>query len=410
MLATECRISTVLTNSPGLQLSLCVVSYAVHCIFHTFTMDHFTCNVCTFTHSRPLLCHCVRSRPAYSTGNDVVKTFNKCSTCFRAFSVVYGQWLYSLLFPFRTITTLTSPCRRPRNGSTLSPCHRPHPPPEGSGRRWGGGGGGLCFTPDAVSLFLLSLSFSHSGPLFPHLGIPKPFSLHGRCTPRYMHSVYGYRPLMPFLSLSQQCFSPSLKILVSSNGLTSSPVPSPTRRFRQVAPPPPPPRGSLGFQLEELHSLHSLVKKKGTASQLFSEEMYSQSQSCIVICRKMIKNNFVKYFVPLWWQCKAIDLFILCYNRWSVLPRCCGCSPFACVLPVQPAESEPDQLYPAQFSGASQEEMWVPPQKPPVPVRMQSFAEVLENCHGDDEGNVAWECKVTPQLWNFQFQYPVNPF
>ncbi|KAA0709361.1 Protein FAM122A [Triplophysa tibetana] len=29
----------------------------------------------------------------------------------------------------------------------------------------------------------------------------------------------------------QQCFSPSLQILVSSNGLTPSPVPSPTRRF-----------------------------------------------------------------------------------------------------------------------------------------------------------------------------------
>ncbi|KAA8588552.1 hypothetical protein FQN60_009897, partial [Etheostoma spectabile] len=32
-------------------------------------------------------------------------------------------------------------------------------------------------------------------------------------------------------SLSLQCFSPSLQILVSSNGLTPSPVPSPTRRF-----------------------------------------------------------------------------------------------------------------------------------------------------------------------------------
>ncbi|KAK7899479.1 hypothetical protein WMY93_020332 [Mugilogobius chulae] len=29
----------------------------------------------------------------------------------------------------------------------------------------------------------------------------------------------------------QQCFSPSLQILVSSNGLTPSPIPSPTRRF-----------------------------------------------------------------------------------------------------------------------------------------------------------------------------------
>ncbi|XP_028315822.1 protein FAM122B isoform X3 [Gouania willdenowi] len=32
-------------------------------------------------------------------------------------------------------------------------------------------------------------------------------------------------------SLNLQCFSPSLQILVSSNGLTPSPVPSPTRRF-----------------------------------------------------------------------------------------------------------------------------------------------------------------------------------
>ncbi|XP_055034078.1 protein FAM122B isoform X2 [Paramisgurnus dabryanus] len=31
----------------------------------------------------------------------------------------------------------------------------------------------------------------------------------------------------------KQCFSPSLQILVSSNGLTPSPVPSPTRRFRR---------------------------------------------------------------------------------------------------------------------------------------------------------------------------------
>ncbi|XP_020485402.1 protein FAM122B isoform X3 [Labrus bergylta] len=31
----------------------------------------------------------------------------------------------------------------------------------------------------------------------------------------------------------KQCFSPSLQILVSSNGLTPSPIPSPTRRFRR---------------------------------------------------------------------------------------------------------------------------------------------------------------------------------
>uniref|UniRef100_A0A8C1MNM8 Protein FAM122A-like n=1 Tax=Cyprinus carpio TaxID=7962 RepID=A0A8C1MNM8_CYPCA len=31
----------------------------------------------------------------------------------------------------------------------------------------------------------------------------------------------------------KQCFSPSLQILVTSNGLTPSPVPSPTRRFRR---------------------------------------------------------------------------------------------------------------------------------------------------------------------------------
>ncbi|CAB1336928.1 unnamed protein product [Coregonus sp. 'balchen'] len=30
----------------------------------------------------------------------------------------------------------------------------------------------------------------------------------------------------------KQCFSPSLQILVSSNGLSPSPIPSPTRRFR----------------------------------------------------------------------------------------------------------------------------------------------------------------------------------
>lgn len=33
-------------------------------------------------------------------------------------------------------------------------------------------------------------------------------------------------------SCKQQCFSPSLQILVSSNGLSPSPIPSPTRRFR----------------------------------------------------------------------------------------------------------------------------------------------------------------------------------
>lgn len=35
-----------------------------------------------------------------------------------------------------------------------------------------------------------------------------------------------------FVFCKQQCFSPSLQILVSSNGLTPSPIPSPTRRFR----------------------------------------------------------------------------------------------------------------------------------------------------------------------------------
>ncbi|XP_063046417.1 protein FAM122B isoform X2 [Engraulis encrasicolus] len=34
--------------------------------------------------------------------------------------------------------------------------------------------------------------------------------------------------------LKKQCFSPSLQILVSSNGLTPSPIPSPTRRLQTV--------------------------------------------------------------------------------------------------------------------------------------------------------------------------------
>lgn len=44
---------------------------------------------------------------------------------------------------------------------------------------------------------------------------------------------YWTLPLLCVLcGCEQQCFSPSLQILVSSNGLTTSPIPSPTRRFR----------------------------------------------------------------------------------------------------------------------------------------------------------------------------------
>uniref|UniRef100_A0AAY4D4V4 F122A protein n=1 Tax=Denticeps clupeoides TaxID=299321 RepID=A0AAY4D4V4_9TELE len=38
----------------------------------------------------------------------------------------------------------------------------------------------------------------------------------------------------PTRGIGKQCFSPSLQILVSSNGLTPSPIPSPTRRLQTV--------------------------------------------------------------------------------------------------------------------------------------------------------------------------------